>query len=118
MTSQVVTALRAVVGFTVSWFKYRPVWAMKGHRFRTLNLARTLAKAARTLGIAEGCSRLFPARGTAKGPQRRAKGTAGDALRGFTRDVQALELQVGPRACSLSSVLTLCVKGRAPDRRL
>jgi hypothetical protein len=53
------------------------------------------------------CSRLFSARGTANGPQRRAKGTAGGTLRGFTPDVQALELRVGPPACSVPSVPTL-----------
>ncbi len=76
------------------------------------------------------CSRLFPVRGAANGPQRRAKGTAGDTLRGFTPDVQALELRVGPRACSLPSTAMhddvarrfdgikdpLCPRRRRPER--
>src|ERR1700684_1703140 len=60
-----------------------PVSPMKNHRFRTFRDLRTGAKAAKTLGVADGCSRLFPAvlgtrdrRRTAEGPQRGAKGTA------------------------------------------
>jgi hypothetical protein len=37
------------------------------------------------------CSRLCPARGAARGPQRRAKGTASDELRHFMPDVKRLE---------------------------
>lgn len=51
--------------------------AMFGHRFRTFGRSRTRGESRETRGIAEGCSRLFSARGTAEGPQRRIGRTAG-----------------------------------------
>lgn len=54
-----------------------PVSPMKSHRFRTFDRSMNGSKAAKRRGLVVGCSRVFPlfsARGTAEGPQRRAKG--------------------------------------------
>ena len=71
----------------VSWFKYRPVRAMKVAGSESCTSPRTLAKAANILGFWFSRSRLFPAvlgTRTANGPQRRAKGTASDTVRCLT----------------------------------
>jgi hypothetical protein len=81
-----------------------PVSPMKSRRFRTLRLRRDCGRKRQKDCVSRSdvlvCSWLFPARGTAKGPQRRAKGTAGDTLRGFTPEVQAL--RTPGRATALS----------------
>lgn len=95
----------------VSWFKYRPVRAMKVAGSESCTSPRTLAKAANILGFWFSRSRLFPAvlgTRTANGPQRRAKGTASDTVRCLTPRCSSVGgLRVGPRACSVPSVLTL-----------